>query len=95
MDDWQEVTRLLTDVHAHPTDDPRLSSSDVAGVEALARRVHDVPLARVCAMSSCTQDQSLVEQLAVRAVDEGVTSAGEKQVEFRPCFGERRNETTA
>ena len=86
------IASLLTDAHAHPTDDPRLKTADVKeGVKALAERLLEVPLGRVCAMSSCTDDQGLVRELAleVRRQQEERERRGEgKGIEVRPCFGE-------
>lgn len=95
---------LLTDAHAHPTDDPRLSSSppssDDAGNQAtfeeMAERLVSVPIGGICAMSSCTQDQDLVKRL-VAAVERARRDAkgkgkevegGEAAPRVIPCFGE-------
>lgn len=87
---------LLTDAHAHPTDDPRLSGPD--GIPVLAQRIAaEVRIGRLCAMSSNTTDQVLVKELKVavdkalkgkqRERDDGSSGAG-GTLDFRPCFGE-------
>lgn len=57
----------------------------------MAERLLEVPLGRVCAMSSCTDDQGLVRELAleVRRQQEEREQRGKgKGIEVRPCFGE-------
>lgn len=79
------ILALITDAHAHPTDDPRLSGPD--GIPTLARRITDeVKIGRVCAMSSNTADQVLVRELK-REVD---SLGGSTGLDFRACFGERQ-----
>lgn len=83
------IASLLTDAHAHPTDDPTLRAGDEQGLQDLAQRLCEVPLGRVCAMSSCSGDQELVRNLALevrRLQAEG--SSKKSSMDLRPCFGE-------
>lgn len=83
-----DVLSLLTDVHAHPTDDPRLTGS--GGVALLARRLaQEVRIGRMCAVGSNTADQSLVKELKREfqslQQNEGLGTG----LDLRACFGER------
>lgn len=98
----RDILALLTDAHCHPTDDPTLSSGDRNGAQKLAQRMEKVPMAGVCAMSSCTEDQVLVRQLAEgmqkRRAARGKAKEEDKEdeedggdetpIQLRPCFGE-------
>lgn len=56
----ESIWPLLTDVHCHPTDDPRPWKN----IHALSEKLKDVKIGRVCAMSTSTKDQHLVSELA-------------------------------
>ncbi|CAO1614336.1 unnamed protein product [Parajaminaea phylloscopi] len=81
------IAGLLTDVHAHPTDDPRLSAADHNGLQQLVDKLASMPLGRVCAMSSCTEDQGLVKDLAALYRERSTQSSAQHVPDLRPCFG--------
>ncbi|CAO1639063.1 unnamed protein product [Sympodiomycopsis kandeliae] len=87
-DDSQEsYLHLLTDVHAHPTDDPRLSGPD--GIPTLARRLaEEVKIGRICGMSSNTADQVFIRELKIEFERFKACNEDERvTLDFRPCFG--------
>lgn len=82
-----DVLSLLTDVHAHPTDDPRLSGS--GGVPLLAQRLADeVRIGRLCAVASNTADQSLVRELKREFQTLQDNKGLGTGLDLRACFGE-------
>lgn len=84
MDDDESLTSppehllsLLTDVHCHPTDDPR----PWGDISVLTEKLRCVKIGRVCAMGTSVRDQRYVAHLARQLPDKIVPAFG-----YHPWF---------